>query len=235
MVTNGIRRINSLDKNKEYIKILKNCVIFICFGFVLKIIFYLIGCECINTDKKFFIDTGNEAFINLGNEIFTVICILSIIFAFVKIIVLAKDGFFSSIMIDGADTIEVNRKQSNCFFVISIAACIVGFILILISVILISIEGGEVINFLLVLAGIISEITAVGFLVVYNKSIDQINVLHKLMIRKEQYHFLINEVDKLQDNKEELIMKLVENMLKDNGEELKNKKPVKEDHNKSDT
>ncbi len=89
----------------------------------------------------------------------------------------------------------------------------------MISVILISIKGGGVINFLLVLAGIISEITAAGFLVVYNRSIEQMNLPYKLAIKRKQYSLLKTAVEKLEENKEEVLLKIIENILKDYEEE----------------
>lgn len=213
-------RTDRWDKNEEYIKALKCCVRFICLGLALKLVFCMIGSECFNTNKKFFINIGNEVFNDLGNEIFTVTCILSVVFTVAKIAILAKDAFFKMIRIESTDAAERNRKQANCSFVVSIVACVIGFIIIVISVILISIKGGGVINFLLVLAGIISEITAVGFLMVYNRCIEQMNLPYRLDIRKEQYSLLKTVVGKLEENKEEVLIKIVENILKDYEKEI---------------
>ena len=207
------------DKDKEYIKTLTCCVHYICLGLAIKIFFSMIGSDCFNIDKNFYVDSGNEVFIDLGNEIFTVICILSVVFTSAKIAFHAKDEFCKIISTNSIDIVDRIWKQSNCFFVVSITACVIGFILIVISVILISIKGGGVINFLLVLAGIISEITAAGFLVVYNRSIEQMNLPYKLAIKRKQYSLLKTAVEKLEENKEEVLLKIIENILKDYEEE----------------
>lgn len=144
---------------------------------------------------------------------------MSVVFTSAKIAFHAKDEFFKIINTNSIDVVDRIWKQSNCFFVVSITACVIGFILIVISVILISIKGGGVINFLVVLAGIISEITAAGFLVVYNRSIEQMNLPYKLAIKRKQYSLLKTAVEELEENKEEVLLKIIENILKDYEEE----------------
>lgn len=215
-----IRSKDPLNKDKEFIKTFVICSVFILIGFILKFLVYIIGMKYIDISEKFYFDTDNEAFFNLGNEIFTVISILTVIFVFGKIICFVKNELLKIIRTDDVDSVKMSNKQSNILFAISVIACVIGFVLIVFSVILISIEGGSIINFLLVLAGIISEIIAAGFLIVYNKKMEQINLLHKLTIKKELYPFLLKETEKLQYNKERMMMKLIESMLKDFDEEI---------------
>ena len=219
-------RINKTEKNKEYIKICKSFRNLIVIGFIIKSIFFMIGNECFTTNKKFPLDIGNEAFINLGNEAFVVFCILAVVFALVKSIILVKDDFFRSIRTDDTDFIEISRKQANFYFAISITACILGFLLIVISVIWISAKDDSVISFLLVLSGIVSEIIALGFLIVYNKTIQQLIIFHKLTIKKEHYLLLLRATDKLQNNKDQAVNRIIDNILKDYEKDYKEEEKI---------
>lgn len=66
----------------------------------------MIGSDCFNIDKNFYVDSGNEVFIDLGNEIFTVICILSVVFTSAKIAFHAKDEFFKIINTNSIDVVD---------------------------------------------------------------------------------------------------------------------------------
>ena len=211
-------RINKTEKNKEYIKICKSFRNLIVIGFIIKSIFFMIGNECFTTNKKFFLDIGNEAFV--------VFCILAVVFALVKSIILVKDDFFRSIRTDDTDFIEISRKQANFYFAISITACILGFLLIVISVIWISAKDDSVISFLLVLSGIVSEIIALGFLIVYNKTIQQLIIFHKLTIKKEHYLLLLRATDKLQNNKDQAVNRIIDNILKDYEKDYKEEEKI---------
>lgn len=221
LIKRNERRSDSSEKSGGYGGVFIKYVFFIFLGFFFKSIFYMIGKECFETDKKLFIQFGNEAFVDIGNELFTVICILSALFAFGKIILIFKNEFLTSIGINGKNSDQMNRKQANCLFIISVMAFVIGFVLIVISVVLISVRGGDVLNFLLVLGGIISEITAIGFLVVYHKTIAHIIYLHKLSTKKELFTQLINVTKELQDNREEMMIKIIEGIMKDFDDETR--------------
>jgi prolyl-tRNA synthetase len=73
-------------------------------------------------------------------------------------------------------------------------------------------------------SGVISEIVATLFLVVYNKTIEQINFFYKSLNEKERFLTIIEMAKDLENNREETIVKIIENTLVSYNDEEKLKK-----------
>lgn len=178
-------------------------------GLILKIIFYGIGKECFHINIFKFVDYGNEGFIDIGNQVFSVIFYLVVFFIVIEVIGIVKNEVFRLINDSVNDSrfsgkaeydrmkpdqitkfAAINEKRATSLLIISIIAFITGFILIAVGIVLVCFKDGTVINYIIVLAGIISEIAAVGFLNIYHKEFEEIKAMYTFYMRI-LYHRMI--------------------------------------------
>ncbi len=226
-------RIGSLNRDKGYLKKFMKY-----FGIIILGLFL----------KTFFIYCHSEY---IGDQVFIAICCLVAPFAINELIHVIKNEFIyvtkdhiaensyredikdvnsaMDIMRINLNQISdyyvINKKQASTAFIAAISACVIGFVLICIGVLLIFIRTDSVLSGSIVgVSGVISEIVATLFLVVYNKTIEQINFFYKSLNEKERFLTIIEMAKDLENNREETIVKIIENTLVSYNDEEKLKK-----------
>lgn len=112
------------------------------------------------------------------------------------------------------DYYVINKKQAKTAFTSAIIAGVIGFILICIGIILLYTKEKSSLNAALVsVAGAICEVVASLFLVVYNKTISQINIFYKSLNQKEKFLSIIELARDLGEKRDEIFIKIIENSL----------------------
>ncbi len=220
-------------------KKLRNCGIYILISFAVKSIIEFIGKSSLNDEQKPLF-WGNEAFADLGDQFFRVACFLiafyivgAIILRFLRELVKNVESFprmrnfrqdlenkesgteMTRAYLDYLMNLEaVGRVQGNYFFLISIIALLAGIALIGGGAAYANIKIGNQVSALLFFSGIVSEIVSICFGFMYNKLLKQITSVHELIGKKEQFYVLMEMAEKV-GNKEEFVMKILENDLWD--------------------
>lgn len=96
----------------------------------------------------------------------------------------------------------LSKSMARHSFLLAIIMCILGFVVISFSIVLIFIKDVSLIEVLIpVIGGSVVEVIAGTSLVVYKKSLDQLNQYYDALHSNERYLSLVNLVDKLSDNR----------------------------------
>jgi len=220
-------------------KKLRNCGICILISFAVKSIIEFIGKSSLNDEQKLFF-CGNEVFADLGDQFFRVVCFLIafyiagiLILRFLRELVknveslsrmksfqqdLGKKEFETEMpraYLDYLMNLEAaGRVQGNYFFLISIIALLTGIVLIGGGVIFAYNKMGDLAFAFLFFSGIVSELVSICFGFMYNKLLKQITSVHEQIGKREQFYVLMEMAEEV-GNKEEFMMKILENDLWD--------------------
>lgn len=109
----------------------------------------------------------------------------------------------------------LSKTMTALSFILSIVMCVLGFSAITSSVRVIFVSDISFMQAVIpVIGGVIVEAIAGTSLVVYKKSLEQLNQYYESLHNNEMFLSLVNLVDRLsEDKKDEAYMKIIENQL----------------------
>ena len=112
------------------------------------------------------------------------------------------------------DYYAISKNQAKIAFCAALFTAAIGFMLICFCVALIITQNTDAVYTVLTgVSGIISEFLASTFLLIYNKSIKQINFFYESLNKKEMYLTSIELIKSLGDNKDEMIARIIDRSL----------------------
>lgn len=109
----------------------------------------------------------------------------------------------------------LSKTMAKRSFFLSVIMCIFGFIIISMSIIVIFIIDGSIVQSIVpVIGGAIVEVIAGTSMVVYKKSLEQLNQYYESLHNNERFLSLVNIVDKLSDDKkDDTYINIINNQL----------------------
>lgn len=109
----------------------------------------------------------------------------------------------------------LSKTMAKDSFVLAVVMCILGFVIILMSIIAAFLKDITFIESLIpIIGGSIVEVIAGTTLVVYKKSLEQLNQYYEALHNNERYLSLVNLVDKLNnDKKNDVYISIINSQL----------------------
>ena len=107
---------------------------------------------------------------------------------------------------------RTSRRQANNSFLVSIIGFAIGIVLIGFGAVFAYSKIGDLPTAFLIIAGILSETVSVCFGFAFFTLTKQNNFLHRLISKKEQFYLLMQAAEGV-DNKEEMLMTILESSL----------------------
>lgn len=102
------------------------------------------------------------------------------------------------------DYYTISKKQATKSFTLAVWLCIIGFIFIIASIVLITIFKTSIaVSIIPGIAGSVIELIAGTALVVYKTSLEQLNNYYESLHNNERFLSLVNLVSKLSDKKQD--------------------------------